>query len=532
MRASLVSLASFSAISAALLVGCGDDGAIFDDDGAGGEATGGAGVGNNGQGGIGNNGQGGVGNNGQGGVGNNGQGGVGNNGQGGVGNNGQGGQGPCAGTPANDDDNDGFSENEGDCNDCDENTNPGAIDVISVDANGDALPANQQYDEDCDGIILMPGQEPSCGAGLAMASTNAMDGAKAMDICQVAQNGSWGVVSATYVNVDGTPLPDPLGHGILPNFGSFVPTKFGSNLLALSSGTARRPTDPGYQDVGGYSKGYSSAHPPGFPIESPSCPGVVTGTPYDGAALKVVLKVPTNAQSLSFKFKFHTYEFPSYICSTYNDFFVALMDPPPMDVDPINKNIAFDSVGNPISVNNALLDVCAPGTYGGKTFTCPGDINELTGTGFETHAATSWLQTNAPVTPGSTITLTFGTYDSGDGVLDSTVVLDDFRWSALPATTGTNDACLSGGTGTCDQCVPAAVSGDGCCAEEWSTCQGNASCASLAGCVAICDGNMACINGCFTQNPAGAPLYEATLECLYGDDADPAAVGACGTVCM
>jgi hypothetical protein len=54
----------------------------------------------------------------------------------------------------------------------------------------------------------------------------------------------------------------------------------------------------------------------------------------------------------------------------------------------------------------------------------------LSSTGVDTHAATGWLQTQAPVKPGDTITLLFTIWDSGDGVLDSTVLVDNFQWSA------------------------------------------------------------------------------------------------------
>ncbi|MEJ7730353.1 MAG: hypothetical protein WKG00_14185 [Polyangiaceae bacterium] len=194
---------------------------------------------------------------------------------------GSGGAGPCEGASNVDDDGDGFDETQGDCNDCDANTNPGAVDVISVDANGDALPANQQFDEDCDGSPALPG-DASCdnAAALTIDSNDAIHGANAMDICKVSQNGSWGIVSAQYVQVDLSPLPDPIGHGLLPAFGSLVSPQHGVKMLALSSGTARQPTDPGYQSVSGHDKGYTSPHPPGFPIESAACP-VITGEPHD-----------------------------------------------------------------------------------------------------------------------------------------------------------------------------------------------------------------------------------------------------------
>jgi hypothetical protein len=96
-------------------------------------------------------------------------------------------------------------------------------------------------------------------------------------------------------------------------------------------------------------------------------------------------------------------------------------------------DVAFDTQGNPISVNTSLLEVCGctggpPCTAGGISYACTLGITELTGTGFEDHAATGWLKTSAPVQGGSEITLRFTIYDSGDGVYDSTVLIDNFTW--------------------------------------------------------------------------------------------------------
>lgn len=44
------------------------------------------------------------------------------------------------------------------------------------------------------------------------------------------------------------------------------------------------------------------------------------------------------------------------------------------------------------------------------------------------HAATGWLRTKSPVVGGETITLRFTIYDSGDGLLDSSALIDNFRW--------------------------------------------------------------------------------------------------------
>ena len=331
------------------------------------------------------------------------------------------------GDPNVDSDGDGYPLKY-DCNECDKNVNNGAFDV----------PGNG-IDEDCNGT---PDDEPTdCDDGLNMASSDAFDGAKAIGLCKKATDDKmWGVVEAKWVKPDGSPQTDPLGEGILPAFGVNAPVA-GKSMLAISSGTARGPMDPGYQNVSGYDKSYTSGTPPGYPKEAPSCmsgsnPFGAFGGSHDGAALQVKIRVPSNAKSFKYQQNFFTYEFPDFICSEFNDFFVTIMDPKPAMLP--DGNIAFDQDGNPISVNNSLLQVCKPQSAGGKTFGCPLGDSFLSGTGFENHAATGWLTTTAPVdtSAGKEITLMWAVWDQGDGILDSSALIDDFQWS-VDAASGT-----------------------------------------------------------------------------------------------
>ncbi len=354
----------------------------------------------------------------------------------------------CQYMDSTDHDGDGFSSTAGDCNDCDPNTNPGAFDV-----------PKDGIDEDCDGTA---DNEPSgCDTMAVLDSTDPFNAAYAMDLCrkttETAQGKqrTWGVVGASFVAPDGSDTCAdestgnagacsansnfPLGHGNLTKLGVNKPQQ-GSHMHAMSSGSARDPSDPGYQDVGGFDKMFTVGAAPQFPVAAPACPGIITGQPHDGMALRLTIRVPTNAQSFSFDTNFFTYEFPDYICSTYNDTFVVEMAPAPKGAS-TGGNIAFDQAGNPISVNNALLQVCDAQMAGMKNFTCPLGSSTLQGTGFGTdtagsnHAATGWLQTTVNIDPslkGKDVTLVFAVWDSGDGILDSTALIDSFTWSTAP----------------------------------------------------------------------------------------------------
>ncbi|MFO0590228.1 MAG: choice-of-anchor L domain-containing protein [Polyangiaceae bacterium] len=363
---------------------------------------------------------------------------------------GGGGSKECNAGPDEDQDKDGFSINGGDCNDCDPNVNPGAVEVMTKMGGGGSGGAGPgtPVDEDCDMLIdemdpdLMP-----CDSGLAI-DGDAWAGAKAIDLCkQAVQPKEWGVIDAKWVLADGAPSSGAsfdVGHGILSAFGPNTNVQKGQRMLGVSSGTARQPTDPGYQSVGGYSKGYSCNHPMGFPKESPSCGVAVTGGCYDSTGLELKIRVPTNAHGFSFNFNFYTYEWPGFVCSTFNDFFTAILSPIP--AGQTDGNITFDNLGNPVSVNNAFVEACGcvggpPCTAGGKTFTCSLGDSTLQGTGFgldaggyADHGSTSWLLTQAPIEPGTEMTIRFVAYDSGDGILDSTGLVDNFTWIAEPGT--------------------------------------------------------------------------------------------------
>ncbi len=369
--------------------------------------------------------------------------------------------GACNVTDPNADmDKDGFTPNQGDCNDCDPNVNPGAIDVLqSVDGGTPVW-----GDEDCSGTA--GDSAKPCDQGLALADVNASDGAKAIELCATASmtDRKYGVISANYVRANGVAFATPgVQVGIEPGFGTGVNVQGGANMLVLSSGAARTTGQAGACTSISCTYNAMATPPTGFPQDDPTCPP--TKTIADDVALEVQVRVPTNAKGYSFAFKFYSFEFPDYVCdpSGYNDQFVALVTPPPMGAyvpaGSTAGNISFDSKSHPVSVNLGFFDVCDPSTpkrfashctTGGAVTCptlpapyCPSGTPELAGTGFDKldsagpAGATRWLASQAPATPGTILTIRFAIWDAGNGKYDSTVLLDNFQWNATGGAVGT-----------------------------------------------------------------------------------------------
>lgn len=336
---------------------------------------------------------------------------------------GGGGGGPCVSGPDEDVDGDGFTPAGGDCAPCDPRVNPGAIEVTKT--NG-----SEPVDDDCDGQI--DEALATCDGGLEIGSFDPLDAARAIELCELASpvSNSWGVLDADYVRASGEPLNPTMGVGLLDDFG-VNPVQGGFRMLGLSSGRARAAdsagacgaescshqfddlsvnSSPGEPPSGPYCVG---APAPCFPQDVPDCPG--GSTVFDDVALRLRLRAPTNADGFRFRFKFFSFEYPEWVCTEFNDQFVALVVPPPPGA--LLSNVSFDGQLNPVSVNVVFFD--------------PSLADDLEGTGFgawNDAAATAWLETRAPVTGGEEFDLLLAIWDTGDDLFDSTVLVDRFEW--------------------------------------------------------------------------------------------------------
>ncbi len=313
-----------------------------------------------------------------------------------------------------DDDGDGYTEDQGDCNDDPENSgeliNPGAIEIQEND-----MGEPEGVDNDCDGKIDEP--PPPCPVGLPAGDPFAY--VAAIDLCETVTAAFW----------DPSLSIDDRSRAVIQDWGATYVPHEGDTMMVLATGIAADKNDVGYvAPQGGTIFAGEIPHPdPVVPVGVCAMPDDPTVNDY--TELRLDLSVPTNAQSFSFDFNFMSVEFPEWLCSSYDDTFLAFLES-----ESFTGNISFDSMGNRVSINVGFFTVCDPSLDA----SCTGDA-DLVGTGYENDPAaftdgggTGWLTTTAPVTPGEKATLTFMIWDEGDHVLDSAVLIDNFRWKLTP----------------------------------------------------------------------------------------------------
>lgn len=304
-------------------------------------------------------------------------------------------------TEFTDDDGDGWSEDQGDCDDDPVNlgqyVNPAAVEV-QLDMNGDP----EGVDNDCDGLVD-EALEPCLAGG---DPDDPWSYAHALDACNFVTSARWN----ENIGIE------PSSRAIRVDFGDTYVSAGSADFIVLSTGHAADRGDPGFVDPP--STAFQNQVPHPDPLGAMGCSSADPSSVNDFTEVDLHLQVPSNASAFSFDFNFMSAEFPEWVCSSFDDTFLALLESAAFD-----GNISFDAMGNRVSINVGFFDVCAPGSGPGCTGSEP-----LAGTGFESDGGTGWLTTTAPVIPGEKIRLRFLIFDEGDHVLDSLVLIDNFRW--------------------------------------------------------------------------------------------------------
>lgn len=423
----------------------------------------------------------------------------------------------CNGTPDGQEDNDGdgYTVCGGDC--CDSTESCNALNPELVNPSMLEVAGNQ-LDDNCNGYIDedLSTLENMTPVDFVYDNSTIDDTARAMAYamgirwsCEPNSSCAYGLVDAKLTRAESSALPDKKQVNVMSKFRDAagiarIMPREGNSFVVMSTGDAidvysgvttehkwfeekaqddKTITDGTVQRYPKYSRIpqiYLDNHNNQLATHA-ACPAKEGITPaiFDSVQLHLEIKVPLNVQGIAFDFRFFSREYPRYLCSSFNDFFLALLSTTHEELENYpDHNIAFDKLGNPVSVNNGFFTTCAflscqadtdcPAfmacdTQNGhcSTKTCQEDESGTEVCAFSTDTCqdgataidayypkpydkypktassdseegrgggTAWLTTQAPVKGGETIQLDFYIWDTQDGNYDSTVLIDNFRW--------------------------------------------------------------------------------------------------------
>ncbi|MCU0314596.1 MAG: choice-of-anchor L domain-containing protein [Solirubrobacteraceae bacterium] len=240
---------------------------------------------------------------------------------------------------------------------------------------------------------------PALAAGLALLAPAPAGAAitptrSAGDLASaLTEGGSAQVTGASFVTIPPNGNPAAVSDVALAGF-----PKQGGRYVILSSGDAAAAQNA--------SQGAGASLSLGAMARTPA------GSDRDATVLKLDLKVPSGANCVTFAFRFASEEFPEYVGRQYNDAFIAELGTTTWTTSAsaitAPGNFAFDPANNVVSINATGPATVAPAEAAGTVY----------------DAATQILRASTTVTPG-TRSLFLSIFDQGDGILDSTVLLDD-----------------------------------------------------------------------------------------------------------
>ncbi|MBX3224384.1 MAG: putative metal-binding motif-containing protein [Labilithrix sp.] len=355
----------------------------------------------------------------------------------------------------NDCDDDGYAAPE-DCNDQDKLINPGAYDF-----------PGDNVDNDCDGTIDNP--TTACETIPSENPGSPTDFARAADIC--AQPHYDPLIKAAWGQVKGygpgqrlwTSETKKEQVGIVTSFGENTPRR-GKTMMGLATGpwNARDPRSGVPLDGTEFHIDDACKE---IPLDANDCRALSYGSAgggvsvQDWAELRLWLKVPTNAGSGVIDFSFFSTEFNQFWNASLNDAFFILVSSQKRS----GQNVATDTNGLGVTVNSGFFQLCpkAPGPPGlaqdkaaglQQCVGVDGDsslgiFGSIRGTGYDGAAVSSdytvqavngnkyvygggtgWLSAKFPTVPGEELMVRVIVLDTFDGLKDSAVIVDGFRW--------------------------------------------------------------------------------------------------------
>jgi hypothetical protein len=300
-------------------------------------------------------------------------------------------------------DGDGYTVEQGDCDDWRALINPGAIEDLGDGGAGD------EVDNDCDG---QTDELELCDTSLV--GTSAHDIARAMNLCD-------GRFFLGAKKVFSSPQGEN-GFDTVASQGQndCIVARQGTEMAAIGTGPIGQP-NPNYAVPMGGVADLALDPMPAYQSDAKQTGKVEKCC--DVTQIELSLRSPSNARGVSFEFLFGSAEFDEWIERGYNDTFYAILVLGSLNGG-ATTNIAFDDKSHEIEVDTNFFE--------NKIHLC-----DETGSGWELlveekSGSTGWLKTTWEIPPNEPFTLTFSIHDEGDCKFDSITFIDNFTWQTKP----------------------------------------------------------------------------------------------------
>jgi hypothetical protein len=170
-------------------------------------------------------------------------------------------------------------------------------------------------------------------------------------------------------------------------------------------------------------------------------PGIDLGLPGaadDVVTLRLDLQVPVGANRLSLQYNFLSAESPDFVGTIFNDTFsLQLVEPAgtrAFTLASVNSSQFFDASDS--RANDSGFDLFADD---------PAGVDTVFGVGLPDAGLTDFQSFDVEVTGGGNLQLVLAIQDNGDGILDSAVLLDSIRFSALELVDPNPDLVIADG---------------------------------------------------------------------------------------
>ena len=143
------------------------------------------------------------------------------------------------------------------------------------------------------------------------------------------------------------------------------------------------------------------------------------------------VNVPKGTYGYNVDFAYFSEELPEWVNSSFNDMAILWQV---SEQYTGNVTFLYDN-------NNKPQPLTVTSLFNNGLVKWQGNAAQLANTGFTNDGATDWASVKGPAVPEESLTLAFSVFDKGDTILDTLLIIDNWRWDCVGCVPSEVDSC-------------------------------------------------------------------------------------------